>query len=121
LRGALLTVWALRLAHAAGVLQIDVPPPPPELKDPVAAKVLAGFLELLFLRSWPKRPTFFESCPYTPRFAASWCSVSELQAKRALDFLCHQFWLSVERGARYRFFRIGPRFLRHLQAFRGVA
>jgi hypothetical protein len=121
LRGPLLAVWSLRLAHAAGVLQIDVPPPPPELKDFVATKVLQGFVTLQALRSWPKRPTFLEPCPYTPGFAASWCSVSELQAKRALDFLCHQFWLSVERGARYRFFRIGPRFLRHLQAFGGAA
>jgi hypothetical protein len=117
--GPSLAVWSLRLAHAAGVLQIDVPPPPPELKDPVAAKVLAGFLELLFLRSWPKRPTFFESCPYTPRFAASWCSVSELQAKRALDFLLQQRWLTVECGVRFRLYRPGLRLLQHRRVLEG--
>jgi hypothetical protein len=121
LRGASLTMWALRLVRDVGLIRVDVPPPPPELKDPVAAKVLGGYLLLRALRAWPGQPSPTDALPFTVRFAASWCLVSELQAKRALDFLCHQLWLSVERGARYRFFRVGPRYLRHLQAFGGAA
>jgi hypothetical protein len=120
LRGASLSMWALRLVRGAGLIQVNVPPPPP-LQDQTAEKVLAGFLELWALRAWPEEPSPTDALPFTVRFASSWCLVSELQTKRALDFLCHQLWLSAERGARYRFFRVGPRLLPHLQAFGGVA
>jgi hypothetical protein len=120
LRGPSLATWSLRLAHDAGALKVHVPPPPP-LQNQAAAKVLAGFLELWVLRSWPEEPSPTDLLPFTPRFAASWCSVSELQAKRALDFLCHQLWLSVERGVRFRLYRPGLRLLQHLRVLEGCA
>jgi hypothetical protein len=121
LRGPSLAVWSLRLAHAAGLISVSLPPLPPQVTDPVAAKVLAGFLLLQALRAWPERPTFTEPCPFTAGFAAAWCSVPEHQAKRALRFLIDQRWLSAERGERYTFFRPGLRLHAHLVRAQGGA
>jgi hypothetical protein len=120
LRGPSLVMWALRLVRDAGLIRVDVPPPPP-LQDQAAAKVLAGFLELLFLRSWPKEPSPTDVLPFTARFALSWCGLPEQQVRRSLDLLLHQRWLAVERGVRFRLYRPGLRLLQHLRVLEGCA
>jgi hypothetical protein len=119
--GASLVMWSLRLVRDVGLIRVDVPPPPAELQDPVAVKVLSGYLLLRFLRAWPEEPSPTDALPFTIRFASSWCGLPEQQVRRALDFLLHQRWLAVERGVRFRFYRPGLRLLQHLRVLEGCA
>jgi hypothetical protein len=77
-----LAVWRLRLAAEVGQLEpvaFEVPPAPRALEP-----VYTGFLYLLGIR-WAVSPG--EPAPFSRRFAASWCGVSEWEARDALTEL----------------------------------
>jgi hypothetical protein len=72
-----LTVWKLRLASEAGLvepaaLELDADPPARRL-----APIYDSFLELLALR-WTVEPGV--PAPFSARFAAAWCGVSKREA-----------------------------------------
>jgi hypothetical protein len=87
-----LAVWRLRLAAEVGQLErvgFDAPSVPRGLEP-----VWAGFLFLLGIR-WAVSPG--EPAPFTRRFAASWCGVSEWEARDAVTELQRRGLLSPVR------------------------
>jgi Bifunctional DNA primase/polymerase, N-terminal len=78
-----LAVWRLRLAAEVGELEplrFDAPAVPRGLEP-----LWNGFLYLLGIR-WKVSPD--EPAPFTRRFAAAWCGVSEWDARDSLAELC---------------------------------
>jgi Bifunctional DNA primase/polymerase, N-terminal len=84
-----LAVWRLRLAAEVGQLEpvsFDAPAVPRGLEP-----LWAGFLYLLGIR-WTVSPG--EPAPFTRRFAAAWCGVSEWEARDGLAELQRRGLLS---------------------------
>lgn len=87
MRGPTLAVWTLRLLAQAGTLEpvhVDLLPLP-ESASADAGKVHKGLAQLLALR-WTYE-TGVQPVPFSHRFAASWCGVSENSAGRAIKEL----------------------------------
>jgi hypothetical protein len=92
LRGPSVATWQLRLLVEAGILEpypVAARPLPAEVR-PAIRLVYEGFLFLLACkwRHTPQVPT-----PFSWRFAAAWCGVSERQVGEAMHWLRAQGWL----------------------------
>jgi hypothetical protein len=86
LSGPELATWKLRLLVTAGLVEstmVEAPPLPPEAPLHVT-RVYAGFLRLLSCR-WLYTPG--APAPFTWKFAAAWCGVTERQAGEAIQEL----------------------------------
>jgi hypothetical protein len=89
LRGPSVATWQLRLLIEARILEpypVPARPLPPDTR-PAIRKVYAGFVFLLACKWWhtPAAPT-----PFSWRFAAAWCGLSERHVGDAMHWLLAQ-------------------------------
>ncbi len=88
-------VWKLRLLVATGFIapaHVAAQPAPPDLSPP-ARKVYTGFIDLLRVRklSEPEKPV-----PFSWRFSAAWCGISQRDAQNGMRELLSRGLLAQE-------------------------
>jgi hypothetical protein len=88
--------WSYRLASEQGLLVLETPPadPLPAHMPPLVAKTWRGFL-LLVACAWTH--TYGIPVGFERRFAASWCEITEDEARMAIDLLRDSGYM-IERG-----------------------